>query len=472
MFRIATSIFSLLLGTAALLLGMGLQGTLLGLRANVEEYQVTTIGIVMSSYFIGFAFGSHYCPRIIRAYGHIRAYAAMTTLASAAAIAYVLNTDPWFWTLLRIITGFCIVGSYMVIESWLNVLASNTMRGQFFGVYMVITLLAMAGGQHLLRLGEVASFELFAITTILISLALVPVVLTRIAQPVISTPSHLGLRKLYKISPLGFIGTLSAGMVTGAFWGMGALYGSQIGLDDIGVAWLMSAIIVGGATLQWPLGLLSDSIDRRRVISLCSFAGAAAALTNTMLSESSGSFYLLWFLFGGFSFTLYGLSVAHVNDRIDPDHSLEAAQGLLQVYGGGAILGPVLASQAIAYMGSGGLLIFFTLVLTFLGMFTLHRMHSRTPPPLEDQQEFVPMARTSPVALEMSPINEEPAMEEGEWHAAEDEWQAAENDELSNTEEPSDDENNGYAVADEWEPGMDDGTLGTTDVPKDERNRE
>jgi MFS family permease len=416
MFRIATSIFSLLLGTAALLLGMGLQGTLLGLRAGAEEYQVTVIGVVMSSYFIGFAFGSHYCPRIIRAYGHIRAYAAMTTLASAAAIAYALNTDPWFWTLLRIITGFCIVGSYMVIESWLNVLASNTMRGQFFGVYMVITLLAMAGGQHLLRFGEVLGFELFAITTILISLALVPVVLTRIPQPIISTPSHLGLRLLYKTSPLGFIGTLSAGMVTGAFWGLGALYALQIGLDETGVAWLMSAIIVGGAILQWPLGLLSDTIDRRKVISLCSFAGAGMALASSMLVEASAGFYAASFFFGGFAFTLYGLSVAHVNDRIDPDHSLEAAQGLLQVYGVGAILGPLLASQAIEYMGPGGLLIFFTFVLTFLGIFTMHRMHSRTAPPVEDQQEFVPMARTSPVALEMSPLNEEPVMVEGEWN--------------------------------------------------------
>ena len=408
MIRIATSIFSLLLATAALLLGMGLQGTLLGLRAGVEQYPVTVTGIVMASYFVGFALGSYYCPRIIRQYGHIRAYAAMASLASAAAIAYALNTDPWFWTLLRIITGFCIVGSYMVIESWLNVLASNTMRGQFFGVYMVITLLAMAGGQHLLRLGEVASFELFAITTILISLALVPVVLTRIPQPVISTPSRLGLKKLYRTSPLGVTGTLSAGLVAGAFWGMGAIYASAIGLDDIGVAWLMSAIILGGAILQWPLGVLSDIIDRRKIISLCSFAAAAAALINTMVSlESPIAFYLLSFLYGGFSFTLYGLCVAHLNDRIDPDHSLEAAQGLLQVYGIGAILGPILASQAIQYMGPGGLLIFFSFVCTFLGMFTVHRIHFRGAPPSEEQNEFVPMARTSPVALEMSPMNEE-----------------------------------------------------------------
>lgn len=407
MIRIAYSIFSLLLGTAALLLGMGLQGTLLGLRAGVESYPMTVTGLVMSSYFVGFAFGSYYCPRIIREFGHIRSYAALATLASAAAIAYALNTDPWFWALLRIITGFCIVGAYMVIESWLNVLASNTMRGQFFGVYMVITLLAMAGGQHLLRLGEVGGFELFAITTILISLALIPVVLTRIPQPIISAPNYLDLRQLYRTSPLGVVVTVSAGLITGSFWGLGALYAAQRGLDEVSVAWLMSAFIIGGATLQWPLGLLSDRIDRRKIIALCSFTGAGMAFLNILVSADTGIlFYVISFLLGGFVFTLYGLGVAHANDRIDPEHSLEAAQGLLQLYGVGAIFGPLLASQALEYLGSRGFLVFFALVLTFLGFFTLHRMRYRSAPPVEEQSEFVPLARTSPVALEMSPYED------------------------------------------------------------------
>ncbi|MCW8855202.1 MAG: MFS transporter [Gammaproteobacteria bacterium] len=413
MIGIAISIFALLLSTAALLLGIGLQGTLLGLRAGVENYSMTMTGIVMSSYFVGFALGSYYCPRIIRDFGHIRAYAAMAAMASAAAISYAINTDPWVWIVLRILTGFCIVGLYVVIESWLNALASNTMRGRYFGIYMIITLLAMAGGQHLLRLGEVASFELFAVTTILISLSLIPVVLTRIPQPEISESKHFHLKQLYAISPLGVVGSLSAGLVTGSFWGLGALYAKQTGLDETGVAWLMSAIILGGATLQWPLGLLSDVIDRRRIITLCSFTGAGLALFNSMISiDNSWLFYLVSFFFGGFIFTLYALSVAHANDRIDPDHSLEAAQGLLQLYGIGAIIGPLLTSQALEYFGPKGMLIFFAIIMTALGMFTLHRMHYKTAPPVEEQTEFIPLARTSPVALEMSSLNETPLSSE------------------------------------------------------------
>ena len=404
MFNIAVSIGSLLLATGLLLLGMGLQGTLLGLRAGVEEYSVTTIGIVMSSYFVGFALGSYFSPRMIRQYGHIRSYAAMASLVSAAAIAYALNTEPLFWILLRIITGFSIMASYVVIESWLNALASNTLRGRFFGAYMIITLLAMAAGQHLLRLGDVSSFELFAISSILVSLALVPVVFTRIEQPQIHEPAHLPLQALYRIAPLGMIATLGAGVITGAFWGMGAIYASSLGLDDNGIAWLMSVIIVGGALLQWPLGIMSDHIDRRKVITLCSLAGATmAALMSLFNDQPALWFYLFSMLFGGFAFTLYGLAVAHTNDHVVPEHSLEAAQGLLQVYGVGAILGPLLASQAIEWLGYVGLPLFYLLVMTLLTGFALLQLQHELPPPSAGHNEFVPMARTSPVALEMSP---------------------------------------------------------------------
>ncbi len=407
MFRISLSIFSLLFSTGILLLGISLQSTLLGLRAGLENYSMTITGIVMSSYFVGFALGSYYNPTIIRLFGHIRTYAALATLASAAAIAHALYTEAWFWTLLRIITGFCVVGMYMIIESWLNSLASNAMRGKFFGLYMIITLLAMAMGQHLLRLGDVISFELFAITTILISLALVPVVLTRLREPLISQPKQLGLLQLYAISPLGVVGTISAGLITGSFWGMGAVYAAQIGLDDNGVAWLMSAIIFGGALLQWPLGLLSDKIDRRTVIQICAFSGAALALLNSVISiESSLLFYTVSFLFGGYVFIFYGLCAAHVHDQIDADHSLEAAQGLLQLYGIGAIVGPLLTALSFDYFGSRGMLFLFALIMFSLGLFTLLRMHQASAPAPEEQTSFVPLARTSPVALEMSPINE------------------------------------------------------------------
>ncbi|MDT8404962.1 MFS transporter [Sulfuriflexus sp.] len=408
MLRTSLSIISLLLGTAILLIGIGLQGTLIGLRANVEQFPLATTGLVMSAYFFGFVLGAHFCPPLIHRVGHIRAFAVMATIASAAAVAYAIWVDPLIWGLLRVLTGICMVGLYMVIESWLNSVAPSHLRGQIFSIYMAVTLLAMAGGQYLLLLGEVAGFELFGIITILLSLALVPITMTRLQQPELVISARLKLASLYATSPLGVVATLAAGMVTGAFWGMMPLYGESIGLDDLGVAVLMSATITGGVLLQWPIGLLSDHIDRRKVIVMATLIAAVLALLGFLMGQHvTLPLYVVAFLFGGFVFSLYGLSVAHVNDHIETDQVLEATRSLLQLYGVGAMLGPSLAGQGMSRFGPGALLLFIALVLGTLLLFALLRMQRREAVPVAEQGEFVAMGRTSPVALEMAPLAEE-----------------------------------------------------------------
>ncbi|MBF0256320.1 MAG: MFS transporter, partial [Gammaproteobacteria bacterium] len=221
MLHIAVSIASLLLGTALLLNGIGLLGTLVGLRASAEGFSVLQVGAVMSAYFLGFALGSWICPALIRRVGHIRAYAAFATVASAAAIAYPLIIDPLAWVILRMLTGLTLAGLYMAIESWLNVIAPNQFRGRLFSLYPAITLLALGTGQYLLFLGEVEGFDLFALITILISLSLLPIVLTRIDQPAQVETSSLSLRRLMQVSPLGLMTTFMAGIINGAahYWG-------------------------------------------------------------------------------------------------------------------------------------------------------------------------------------------------------------------------------------------------------------
>ncbi len=407
MIGITLSIFSLLLATALLLLGIGLQGTLLGLRAVHEQFPVAVIGYVMSSYFVGIALGTYLCPPIIRRVGHIRAYAAMAAIASSAAIAYVLVIDPYAWALLRIITGICLVGLYMVIESWLNVLAPNKLRGQFFAAYMTITFIALAASQYLLLIADIDDFMLFAITTILISSALVPITLTRVQQPQIIESPRLRLLQVYRDSPLGVIGTLTAGVVMGAFWGMVPVYGIRIGMDTNGVVWLMSLTILGGAILQWPIGKVSDHTDRRAVLGIAALAAAVLAFASSYYAESySTAFYITYFLFGGFAFSLYSLSVAHINDRLSPEQALDAAQNLLQLYGLGAVIGPALAGVVMNYHEPGTLPLLFAAVLLMMGLFTLYRIRSRHAPPAEEQEKFISMRRTSPVAIEMDPRND------------------------------------------------------------------
>lgn len=404
MLKIVVSIFSLLFGSAMLILGIGLQGTLIGLRADIESFSLTTTGLIMSSYFAGFAIGTYSCPGLIARVGHIRAYAAMATIASVAAILFAMITHPVAWIFLRILTGYTLVGLYMIIESWLNMMSPNHSRGKFFNTYMLITLLATAGGQYFLLLYSPKGFELFAITSILISLALVPIALTRIKQPELIDTPKLNVRFLFKKSPQGIFGTLMSGVIVGAFYGMMPVYASNIGLDNAEIASLIAICILGGASLQWPIGLISDYYDRRIILAFVSFFASLIAFILYLTGHQFIQlYYILNFIFGGFIFSLYGLSIAHVNDRIKKEQTLEATRGLMQIYGIGAISGPLLASLNMSYFGVQGIQSFFSASLFLLTIFTLVRITVSDAPPEEEHIDFVAMNRTSPVALEMSP---------------------------------------------------------------------
>lgn len=406
MLHIAISIFSLLLASAILLLGVGLQGTLIALRAGVEGFSVETTGMVMAAYFIGYALGTRICPSLIRQFGHIRTYAILATIASAVAVAYPLVPSPLTWFVLRVVTGISMVGLFIVIESWLNEVAPGESRGRFFAVYMLITLMAMALGQFIILAGDVRSFDLFAITTILISLALVPVAMTRVRQPEPVASVPLKLVTLYRNSPMGVGGAAIAGMVNGAFWGMSPVFASSIGLNELHIALFISLTVLGGALLQWPVGLLSDRFDRRTVLTATALLGCIVALlmhTSVSLRLPEAALLASSFLFGGFAFSIYSLSVAHVNDRLEAGQSLEAARSMLQLYGIGAAIGPILAGYTMKSLGTTSLLLFFSAWLLLLGLYSYYRLRTTEAPPEALQASYVPLHQTTPVALEMSP---------------------------------------------------------------------
>ena len=400
-----SSIFSLLLGLGLILVGAGFLSTLLGLRATLENFPEVVTGLIMSAYFLGFIVGAYLCPRLINRVGHIRAFAAMAAVASAAILTHAMIIDPWTWAALRLITGVSNVGLYMVIESWLNTQASNQQRGRVFALYMTMNLLAMAVGQYLLLVNSVDSFVPFALIAILFSLGLVPVALTRVSEPLpIATPPALHLGHLFEKAPLGVIGTLLAGLLLGAFWGMGAVFAKSSGLPDTWIAAFMSATILGGALLQLPIGHLSDTRDRRSVLLAVSIGGAAAAMAAFALAtQPPVSLVICIFLFGGFMFPIYALSVAHMNDHLNPGEVLDATSGLLLTYGIGAALGPAAAGTLMSVFGPRTLLLYFFALLVVLAVASRYFMSVRPPVPAEEQGEFVPMVRTSQAALEMHP---------------------------------------------------------------------
>lgn len=412
MIQVIVSLFSLLLGTAVLLIGMGALGTLLGIRAGIEQFTTPVTGVVMAGYFLGFIVGSYLCPPLIHRVGHIRAFAVMAAVTTAVALAHGLLVHPVSWFVLRVINGACMMGLYMSVESWLNAITPNERRGQVFAVYMATTLLAMAAGQYLILVGEITSMMPFALAAIFLALALVPIALTRIGQPVPVSVPRVSVRSLYHNAPVGAVGALFAGLSAGAFWGMGPLFAHRIGLDPGGVAMFMSAAIVGGAMLQWPIGRLSDHTDRRRVLAVVCIGGAVAALVAYgMALAIPEALFVAAFIYGGFAFTIYSLTVAHTNDHMDKDHVLEATRTLLLLHGVGAVIGPALAGVLMDALGPGSLLLYFAAVLGMLALYVFYRMQVRIP--VIPAEPFKPMTgATSQIVLELDPRLEEGAVGE------------------------------------------------------------
>lgn len=404
MLKVIRAHFSLLAATAILLLGSGLLGTLISLRAKSESYSQGTIGLIMSGFFMGYVLGSYLCPHVIRNIGHIRSFSVFAAMGCASVILHGLIVDPVIWLILRIVTGLCMLGMYLVIESWINSLATQKTRGSLFSIYMAINLLALGASQYLMLIYEIKSLAPFALVALFFSLALVPIALTRTSQPVQVESGRLGLKHLYSTSPLAFYGALLSGVVSGAFWGMGPVYALSAGFDVAGIALFMSGVVLGGSLLQWPLGHLSDHLDRRLVIFAVSLMASIAAMTIYYLIDLRlGIGLFAAFIFGGSAFSIYSLSMAHANDNIEAEHVLETSRGLLLLSGIGATIGPLTAGLLMQWFGAQILMLYFSGIMLLLASLALVRRAIGSAILTSDQANFIIMARSSPAMLEMDP---------------------------------------------------------------------
>ncbi len=402
MTAVVGALAALLIGTSLIVTGSGLLGTALALRADLLGFSSTLTGFVMSAYFVGYVFGTYACPKVVMSAGHVRAFSAFAATAASAVLLHPLLVHPIAWTLLRFVTGACIVGLYMVIESWLNERSTNEARGRIFAVYQVISLLALAGGQYLILVGSESISTAFIIAGALLSIGLVPVVLTRVPHPAPISAVRLDLVNLWRISPLGVAGTAVAGLANGGFFALGPVFAQRIGLDTAAVATFMSAVLLGGVALQWPIGQASDRWDRRTVIFAVSICGAAFAALATMLVDSSVLGMLgSMLLYGGAAFSLYPLCVAHANDYADSRDFVATASGLLLIYGIGAAVGPMIVGPMMQFFAAPAFPTFLAAMHLGLAIFILVRMRARRAPPLEAQEPFVMLGRTSQTALEM-----------------------------------------------------------------------
>lgn len=398
---------SLFIAVALLMAGNGLLGIYLSVRMSLAGWPAPTIGGVMAAYFVGLVSGAFWGHRVIRRAGHIRAFAAFASLTTSAVLIHGLLITPAAWLLLRALTGFAIAGLYVVIESWLNAHAAPSNRGRLFSLYMATSILAFGLGQVLINVGDPHGLDPILLAAVLFALCALPVSLTRAVHPTLPEWTHFGPLDLVRNAPAGAVGAFAAGVTGAAFTALAPVYGVRTGFNVARISGLMGMAVIGGLLLQWPVGVLSDRFDRVRLIVAVHFGVTLCALGLWWLGgRSLPALLILAALFGGFSYTLYPLSVAHANDLVDRRDFVSVSAGLLLVWGSGSALGPLLASAVMAALGPIGLFVF--LAVASLGFGTLSYVLRLRLAPAPEQTPFVPLTRTTPVIAELDPRAADP----------------------------------------------------------------
>lgn len=358
------AIWPLFLGVLVMMIGNGLQGSLIGVRASLEAFPTRTIGFIIAAYYVGFLVGAFSVQRVLMSVGHIRVFAAMASLASAAVLVKGLFVNPTTWIFLRTVTGFAMAGLYITSESWLNARATNANRGRLMGLYMVMSMGGVSIGQALLGLGDPLDIDLFVFASIAVSLALVPLALARVPPPEFGVPRSINPATLIRLAPLGVVAGFLTGVSNGGFSGMITVYATDVGLPISRIGLLAAAGVLGGVVLQIPLGHLSDLVPRRRVILAAATTAVLAAAWGASLEPGSWMMYVAVFIYGGINYPMYSLAISHINDVLDRDQMIGAASAFMFLFGVGAILGPIITASAMNRMGPVGY--FWTIGLYYL----------------------------------------------------------------------------------------------------------
>ncbi len=380
---------ALLLSSFFMLAGIGLGGVLVPLRATIEHWQSTDIAWVGTSYAFFFTLGCIVTPYLVRRVGHIRVFAVLQTILAMSFLLHALAVHPIGWALIRGLGGFATAGAYMVLESWLNEKVSNENRGAIFSSYMVISMVGVAGGQYMMPFGDAGGSEMFMVAAILFGLALLPTALTSAQAPVPLTRVTLDLKGLYLKSPAAVVGAFLTGVVNGVWLFFAPIYGKDAGLSTTGIATMLACSMIGGAVAQFPLGRMSDRIDRRYVMVLGGSLGILISLYMLAVQpQNSALIFGGMFIFGAALFPIYALNVAHANDLAQPEEFVKVSSGLLIVYGVGTILGPQLAGRLMDFVGSPGFFIASSLGFSLYVGHTLWRIYRRSAHGLEDRQDF------------------------------------------------------------------------------------
>lgn len=400
------AIASILSSTLIFLMGNGLLGTLIPVRARLEGFSDLAIGLIGSAYFVGFVIGCYAGPRLLARAGHSRIFAVGAGTAAAATLLQSLAIEEFTWVVMRCLFGFAAALLYMVIESWLNDRATNDTRGRIFSAYLTVNFGGLIIGQWFYSLGKPASFTLFVISGVFYALCLIPMGLTRLPQPAPAEVPTLRPMRLFRISPVGVMGCIAVGFSNGAVWTFAPVYAQDVGLTRGLLAAFMIAFTLGGALVQVPLGRLSDRMDRRYILAAVSALAAGLGIALYLFGSGAHVWLTLGIaaLFGMVALPVYGISIAHTNDRLPREMFVEASATLLMINALASVIGPIIAALVTARAGMPALFLYTATIHVALAVFTIVRIRIMDAPPNETRDPFMPVPQqASPTALELDP---------------------------------------------------------------------
>jgi MFS family permease len=419
MFTVLRTTWPLFLGLMLLMLGNGLQGTLLGIRGKIEGFSTTEMAVVMSAYFVGFLIASQRAPVMIQRVGHVRVFAALGSFISAALLLFPVITEPWAWVLLRVVMGFCFCGVYITVESWLNDASTNETRGRAMSLYLIVQMAGIIAAQALLNTADPGGFLLFIVPSVLVSIAFAPILLTASPAPAFSQTQKMSLARLWRTSPLGCVTVFLLGGIFSAIFGMASVFGAEVGMSVREISIFVAAIYTGGLLLQYPIGWASDRIDRRQLILGVSAVGGVAMLAGPLVVESFPALLVLGFVIGGVANPLYSLAIAYTNDYLTPVDMAAASGGMLFINGIGAIGGPLIVGWLMDGTGPGGFFLFLAVLLLANAVYAGWRMTRRASPGVAESGAFVAMAPSASAVLTGATVEANATGQPGPSRAAE-----------------------------------------------------
>ena len=422
--------WALFIGIGVMMIAHGLQMQIMGIRSVIEGFSVFITGIFMSGYYVGYFVGSRTTPNFVSKVGHIRVFAAFASLASLSALVAVVYVNPFMWTISRFITGISLVSCYVVTESWLNDRATNKNRGQLLSAYMMVIYFGLAIGMLLLNVSKPDDYEPFILVSILLSVALVPILLTKRPAPKFKKIETISINELFKISPLGTLSSFFTGIIHAAFFSLISVYATLAKFTLFETSILLFIATIAGVIGQGPIGYFSDTFDRRKVIVITTFGSAILAFISILTSNDpiQNIYYLHGFsfkkilffiavgLYSSLCLPLFSLNLAHTNDFVPKSKFVAAGGGLQFIFGVGAISGPILCSIFMEWFGLNGLFIFLIIAHAVIGGFGLYRMKVRetvenpdstfTPVPATITPAGLELDPDAPATLDENPINE------------------------------------------------------------------